>query len=253
MKYLLVDFMNSLHKVYYRGETVADLPEEFFTYINGVADTFGVGEIIFMIDGAKPYERALIYPEYKAQRPSLPEDFTAFKDAVKRLVKRTQTYYEQPGVEADDLIASFVNQNRETAKHIYILSTDLDLCQLTGGNVTQLKVIGEASWENLTPDYLEIRYGLKAHQIKDLKGIAGDSSDNYKGAKGIGDKWAIRLLDRYGSIESIYDLLDKGEELDELFPKGLKQKLLDSRESVYLCKNLATLRTDKCLTTPIQE
>ncbi|MCG6399593.1 DNA polymerase I, partial [Vibrio fluvialis] len=123
---------------------------------------------------------------------------------------------------------------------VVVLSGDRDLTQLATDHVkVDITVKGVSEIESYTPEHVAEKYdGLAPLQIIDMKGLAGDASDNIPGVTKIGEKTAIKLLKEYGSVEGIY------EHIDEMKPSKMKENLLNDKETAFLSKKLATIDVD---------
>ncbi|WP_406615886.1 5'-3' exonuclease H3TH domain-containing protein [Mycoplasmopsis hyopharyngis] len=178
--------------------------------------------------------RSQEFSEYKAGRQKAPEIiFEQFQWTKKILSSLAIPWIEKKGDEADDLIATLSTHNEGTNNIIY--SKDKDLLQLVNSNTSILK------YDSFNHEYIQINhenffdiFELEPSQIPDFKGLSGDSSDNLKGVKGIGDKTAIKLLNKYHTLENIYDHIDE-------LSASVKTKMLSEKPSAYMCKKLAIL------------
>ncbi len=187
-----------------------------------------------------PTFRHKIYAEYKAGRRPTPEDLLAqfphFKDVLRAMGLHV---LEMPGYEADDIqgtVAAYTKILPDT--HAYVLSGDRDLFQLIGDHTTVLY----AGTETVAFDrekFGEKYPGITPEQFVDLKALMGDSSDNIPGVTGVGEKTALKLMSTFGSLDGIYDNID-----DPSIAKGVREKLIVSRENAYLSQTLARIMTD---------
>src|SRR3989454_1634985 len=178
--------------------------------------------------------------QYKATRrptpPELSPQFPLTRDIVRAF---GIPIYEVQGVEADDVIGTLARQAREQGLHSTIVTGDLDALQLVNEDVfvlTSKRGVSEAIL--YTPDRVRERYGLEPIQTVDLKGLVGDVSDNIPGIRGIGEKTAIKLIQEFGSVESLV------ENRANVTPPKV-QKLLDQHwEQALLSKKMATILLD---------
>ncbi|MBO9596686.1 MAG: 5'-3' exonuclease, partial [Cohnella sp.] len=170
--------------------------------------------------------------------PEAPQDLIPQFDLVKDVVSG----FDIPnigmvGYEADDCIGTLSRQ-LSTHMDVYILTGDHDMLQLVDERV---KVVimkkGPSNYAVYDPETLLAEKQLTAKQFIDLKGLIGDTSDNYPGVRGIGEKTATKLLNDYASIEGIL------ENLAEL-PKGVRAKIEADVEMLHLCRELATILLD---------
>lgn len=185
-------------------------------------------------DRAEPTFRKIEYTEYKAQRTKAPDELFIQLNIVKELLKMGLNLTEEPGYEADDLIAC-LNAQKEAQDKVLIYSSDQDLLQLVDSNSSVIKPGTRKLGDTIfTPEKVIEKYELTPKQIIDFKAICGDPSDNLKGINGIGKKTAVKLIKEYKNLENIYQNLDK------LTPK-MKEKFEKDKEIAFLCKKMATL------------
>ncbi|SOH92996.1 DNA polymerase I [Monaibacterium marinum] len=174
-----------------------------------------------------------IYPQYKAQRPPMPEDLRPQMPLTREATRAFGLCcIEQEGWEADDLIATFACQARDAGARVTIISSDKDLMQLVGDGVEMMD-----GMKNVTigPDEVHAKFGVAPNRVIDVQSLAGDSVDNVPGAPGIGIKTAALLINEYGDVET---LLERASEIKQ--PKR-RQTLIDNAEQVRISKRLVTL------------
>ena len=189
-----------------------------------------------VMDGKGSSFRKALYENYKANRPTAPDDLKAQMGRVREVADAYAIpCYERDGVEADDLIASLTRIARARGHRVVIVSADKDLLQLVGDGVCMLdtmknKVFGPAATRE--------KLGVAPSQVRDYLSLTGDSSDNIPGVPSVGPKTAAELINTYGSLDGIYAALP------ELKKKALKQKLEEHRALAYLSRELVTLKDD---------
>ncbi len=187
--------------------------------------------IVFALESQTKTKRAEKLGEYKQNRKDAPKEMLLqIPIALEWLQKMGFTCVEVSGFEADDVIASLATISPYKTR---IYSKDKDFNQLLSDKIA----LFDGKTEFLVKDCVK-KYGILPSQFTDYQGIVGDSSDNYKGVKGIGSKNAKELLQRLGSLEKIYENLDLAKNL--LSPK-MYQALIQDKESAFLSKELATL------------
>ncbi len=187
--------------------------------------------IVFALESQTKTKRAEKLGEYKQNRKDAPKEMLLqIPIALEWLQKMGFTCVEVSGFEADDVIASLATLSPYKTR---IYSKDKDFNQLLSDKIA----LFDGKTEFLAEDCIK-KYGILPSQFTDYQGIVGDSSDNYKGVKGIGSKNAKELLQRLGSLEKIYENLDLAKNL--LSPK-MYQALIQDKESAFLSKELATL------------
>ena len=214
----VLGFCNTLHEV---------LSKEKPTYLGVAFDPHG------------PTFRSEAYDQYKAQREETPEDIRASVPIIKEVLKAMRIpVLEAEGFEADDVIGTLATKAGAEGIKTYMLTPDKDYGQLVGGNVVMYRPRHGGGYETLNADGVCQKYGIESTaQVIDLLGLMGDAADNIPGCPGVGEKTAVKLLQQFGSIDS---LLERTSEL-----KGaLKKKVEENAEQIKFSKFLATIRTD---------
>ncbi len=184
-------------------------------------------------------KRRQIYPEYKAGRKPAPPDFYAQIPILHELLEAFGwPLYELDDYEADDIMGAFTRQAEARGIETCLLTSDLDALQMVGP-LTKVYALknGLANIQEFDIDSFEEKNGIKAEQFLDLKALKGDSSDNLPGVPGIGEKTGIELLQRYGTLDAIY------EHLDEIKP-AVAKKLIDGKKLAYMSKEVGRIWTD---------
>lgn len=196
--------------------------------------------VLMALDHEKKTLRHDVFAEYKAGRKPMPEDLYTqlplIRDAINIMGINTLSL---AGIEADDIIGSYAKLMNENQIDVEIYSSDKDLLQLVNEHtVVNLFKTGISDIHRITKEnFATSFFGLQPHQVCDFKGISGDSSDNLIGVKGIGPKTAQELITKYGSLEGIYNSLDK------LTPSH-QEKFKNARNTAIMCKQLSTIQID---------
>jgi DNA polymerase I len=189
------------------------------------------------LDPPGPTFRDTLFTEYKATRTAMPDDLARQLPYVRRLFEALRTpTLEVPGYEADDVIATIVEQALKLEDlDIVIVTGDKDLLQLVGPRVRVLSVLGRTG-ERVVYDEAKVRerWGVAPGQIADVLALMGDSIDNIPGVKGVGEKTAVKLVDQFGSVERLYENLT-------LVQGKLRETLAVSRKQALLSRELATV------------
>lgn len=176
------------------------------------------------------------YPEYKANRDAPPPDLSQQIERVMEVLSAFEIpLLEHPGYEADDVIATLVRKGREQGLKVVIVSADKDLLQLVGDGVVMFDTMRDRVYG--VPETID-KFGVPPNQVRDALALMGDSSDNVPGVPSIGPKTAAKLLEKYGTLEGIY------ENLEAIKSKSQKAKLGDNKEQAFLSQELVTLRED---------
>ena len=194
-------------------------------------------------DRKAPTFRHLAYEGYKAQRKGMPDELAAQLPVIKDVLDAMNIpRYELDGWEADDLIGTIAARDTAAGWDTVIVTGDKDSLQLVTES-TRVKLVstrmGQTTTKEMTPDSFREQYGFDPIHIIDLKALMGDASDNIPGVKGIGEKTAMDLIQRYQSVSAIYAGLDTLEAK----PAVLK-KLAEGTEQAKLSYELATIHTD---------
>jgi len=194
---------------------------------------------IVSFDLGKPQFRFDAYPEYKAGRPSMPDDLRAQFPIVREICQMMgMPIRELEGYEADDVIGTLTKQATAADVDTMIVSGDLDGLQLVDDHVRLLTTrMGVAATVIYDEAKVMERYGLRPDQMLDYKALKGDTSDNIPGVPGVGEKTASSLLQQFGTLEGIY------ERLDEVKGK-LRDRLTEHRESAFMSREIGRILTD---------
>lgn len=211
---------------------------QFFRYLLNAIKTYEPTNVICCWDlGSKTF-RTDMYPNYKANRGVPPVELIPQFDLVKEVVHS----FDIPNIgienyEADDCIGTLAHLYKEDHT-INILTGDLDMLQLVSDNINIIIMRkGIGNYELFHQDNFFEKRGIYPEQYIDFKGLTGDSADNYPGVKGIGEKTAIRLLNKYETIENIFN------SIDSLTP-ALKRNIINDKEMLELSRELATIKCD---------
>ncbi len=183
--------------------------------------------------------RLEIYDQYKANRHAAPPSFYEQIPLLHELLDAFGwPLYEMDDYEADDLMGTLSQQANEQGITTIMISSDLDMLQLVDHD-TELYALkkGLANLEKFDVAAFEEKYGLKVEQFLDLKSLKGDASDNIPGVPGIGEKTAIALLQEFGSLDAIYDNLDKVK-------PAWRTKLEAGKDSAYMSRELGRIWCD---------
>lgn len=196
-------------------------------------------------DYGKKTFRNEMFANYKGTRkPTPPELKSQFPILKELLLQMGIKYVEQEGIEADDIIGTLT---KKFDTENIIVTGDKDSFQLINNNTCVMftkKGISETINYNL--DQLFNDYGLKPYQIIELKALMGDSSDNIPGVGGVGEKTALSLLNKYETLQGVYD------HIDEITGK-LKEKLVADKDVAFLSKQLATINTNCNINCKLEE
>jgi len=212
-----------------------------------------------VFDSRTPTFRHKMYSEYKATRQKAPDDLHAQVPLVEEFLAALNIpCLRSDGYEADDIIATLAKKCQEEKRQCYILSYDKDLLQLVGNGTFELRpaktqknsaprgapssaaASGQNTgpvWEIIGPAEVKAEWGVPPEKILDLLSLVGDASDNVPGVRGIGEKTALEYIQRYGSLDGIYENI-----------AGLGgsrgKKIAEGKESAYFSQSLIRLETN---------
>ncbi len=206
----------------------------FTSMIIKLLNDFETRNIVIVFDGGGKNFRHALYPEYKANRPPLPEDLRVQLPLVREVAESFNlSILEKVGVEADDIIATVAKLAAKQNKPAIVVSADKDLFQLIDG---EIKLYDPVNNKFVTNEDVENKFGVKASQVRDYLSIVGDKSDNIPGVAGIGAKGAADLLTQYVSLANIFDNIDMVESVKR------RQSLIDNKDMAMLSWELVGLR-----------
>lgn len=205
--------------------------------------------IAVVFDTKEPTFRHQMFKEYKATREKMPEDMASQLDRLKDIVRAFNVpVVEQPGYEADDIIGTLARRAEREDVITYMVTGDKDFMQLITPRIKMLRPgKGGEEAEVLDEQAVLEKFGVRPSQVVDVLALIGDKSDNIPGVPGIGEKTAIPLIQKYGSLEALY------EHVDEIPQKALREKLINNRELAFLSKQLVTIHTDVPVTINFHE
>jgi DNA polymerase I len=191
-----------------------------------------------VFDSGEETARHREFAAYKAHRPAMPDEMA---EQLPVIFEATEALgikmIVEPGIEADDLIASLARKANAAGLDATIVTGDKDFLQLLSDHIRIIRPEkGTALEEGIGPEFCRERFGLEPERVIDLLSLMGDSSDNIPGVRGIGEKTALKLLHDFGSLDAVY------ERLDEVKPEHVREKLRSGAESARLSRELVTLR-----------
>ena len=196
--------------------------------------------VICAFDLSGPTFRHEAFADYKATRQKMPDDLRDQFPRVRELVEAFRIpIYELQGFEADDVIGTLTRQAEARDLETTIVSGDLDMLQLVTDRTCVMTTRGGVQMTvTYDPATVHERYGLAPARMIDFKALKGDTTDNIPGIPGVGDKTASKLLQDFGTLEGVY------EHLDRVKPDSLRAKLEGHREQVLASRELVTIHRD---------
>jgi len=252
---IVIDANSVIHRAFHalpalstkKGEMMGAVYGFLLVFLRAIKE-FQPDFVISAFDTAKPTFRHKKYKEYKAKRPPMPEEL---KDQIPKAEEALLAFgvpvLEKEGFEADDIIGTisrlFPKKQALPKLKTIILSGDLDLLQLVDEQ-TRVYLLRKGVKDIVLYDKELVKerfQGLTPHQILDYKALRGDPSDGIPGVTGIGEKTAIELLLKFGSLKNIYqEIEEKTVRAKSLKPK-LKETLIQYKEQAFLSKSLAQI------------
>ena len=187
-------------------------------------------------DVGKPTFRHQKFEEYKGQRKPMPDDLIAQLPLIKQLLAAYRIpVFEQAGYEAEDVLATIARQITTQDVSVYLVTGDKDALQLVNSHVKVYNPHHDKEAPVLDAAAVKARYGLGPESMVDLMALMGDAVDNIPSVPGIGEKTAVQLLQRFGTLERLY------AHLDEVEQPARRQALANHREQVQLSRELAQI------------
>lgn len=203
---------------------------------------FSSERIAVIFDAKGKTFRDDMYSEYKANRPSMPQELRDQIEPLHQIIRAMGLpLICVPGVEADDVIGTLSSQASKEGMPVLISTGDKDMAQLVDDHVTLINTM-----TNVVMDREGVieKFGLPPELIIDYLALMGDKVDNIPGVPGVGDKTAVALLQGLGNLETIYQNLDKIAELSFRGSKTMAKKLLDNKDNADMSYQLATIKLD---------
>ena len=192
--------------------------------------------LVVAFDSPDKTFRHKIYPDYKANREAPPEELAKQFPYFEPLV---QAYglssVRRPGFEADDIIGTLAKKGTQEELEVVIVSGDKDMMQLISPNVYMLDTMKNKKF--MDKEVVE-KFGVQADKVVEVMGLMGDSSDHIPGVAGIGPKIAAELIQKFGSIESLY------KQINEVEKKKVKEKLEHDKENAFMSRELVSIDTE---------
>ncbi len=221
----------------------------FLNILNKLLDEENPDALCVTFDRKAPTFRHLAYEGYKAQRKGMPDELASQMPLLKEVLAAMNIpMYELDGWEADDLIGTISARDTAAGWDTVVVTGDKDSLQLVTERTTVKLVstrMGRTTTKDMTPDSFREEYGFDPIHIIDLKALMGDASDNIPGVRGVGEKTAMALIRRYGSIHSLYAAMPSPEMAPgETAKPGVVKKLAEGEEDARMSFDLATIHTD---------
>ncbi len=192
-----------------------------------------------------------IYPQYKANRPPMPDELRQQVEPIHSIVQAMGLpLLIIDGVEADDVIGTLAAQAEARQLDVVVSTGDKDMAQLVNGRVTLVNTMTETV---LDSNAVLEKFGIPPERIVDFLALMGDKVDNIPGVPGVGEKTALALLQGLGGLDEIYAQLDAVAGLEFRGAKSMGAKLEAERDSAFLSRELATIKTDVALPLEVSD
>lgn len=246
---ILVDGSSYLYRAYYAPPHLTNSQGEPTGAVYGVVNMlksllrqFKPSEMAVVFDAKGKTFRDELFEQYKAHRPSMPDDLRSQVAPLHALVKAMGLpLIIIEGVEADDVIGTLAKKASAEGRHVLISTGDKDMAQLVDDKVTLINTMTDTV---LDPAGVVDKFGVGPELIIDFLALMGDKVDNIPGVPGVGEKTALGLLQGIGGMDALYENLDKIAELSFRGAKTMAKKLEENEEQARLSYLLATIKTD---------
>ncbi|OIQ47528.1 MAG: DNA polymerase I [Gammaproteobacteria bacterium MedPE] len=247
--FVLVDGSSYLFRAFFAPPHLTNSKGEATGAVYGVINMlrslinqYKPSNMVVVFDAKGPTFRNDMYSEYKANRPPMPDDLRIQIEPLHDLIKAMGIpLISIPGVEADDVIGTLAMQASKQGIHTLISTGDKDMAQLVDDNVTLINTMTNTI---LDREGVIEKFGVPPELIIDFLGLMGDSSDNIPGVPKVGEKTALGMLQGIGSVNDIYDNIDKLATLSFRGAKTIGKRMLEHEEMARLSYKLATIKLD---------
>ncbi|WP_426608192.1 DNA polymerase I [Pantoea anthophila] len=255
---ILVDGSSYLYRAYHAFPPLTNSAGEPTGAMYGVLNMlksllaqYNPSHVAVVFDAKGKTFRDELFEHYKSHRPPMPDDLRAQIEPLHEMVRAMGLpLLAVSGVEADDVIGTLALEAEKKGRSVLISTGDKDMAQLVSPGITLINTMTNTI---LGPEEVEQKYGVPPALIIDFLAMMGDSSDNIPGVPGVGEKTAQALLQGLGSMQTIYENLDKVADLSFRGAKTMATKLEQNREVAFLSYQLATIKTDVELAQPCEE
>ena len=246
---ILIDGSSYLYRAYHAAPNFTNSDGEPTGAIYGVVNMlrsmlrqFSTDRIAVIFDAKGKTFRDEIYPEYKANRPPMPDDLRGQIEPLHAVIKAMGLpLIAISGVEADDVIGTLATQASKQGMPVLISTGDKDMAQLVDQHVTLINTMTDVVMDAAG---VEEKFGIGPELIIDYLALMGDKVDNIPGVPGVGEKTAKALLQGIGGLNALYANLDDIAPLGFRGSKTMAKKLLDNKEAAYMSYELATIKLD---------
>ena len=257
-KLFLVDAMAHIYRAFFapmvRMNAPSGMPTKvpflFNNILRRLLKDYQPDYVGVVFDTSKPTFRDKLFEKYKAHRAPMPDELSQQIPYVRRLCEGLRLpILEYDGYEADDVLGALAGQAAKQKLDVLLITNDKDMMQLVGDGIRVLRAGTGGIKNDVIVDAARVKeiLGVTPEQVVDYMALFGDSIDNIPGAKGIGEKGAAELIQKYGNVESA---LDHAAEVPN---KRYREALQQQREQVLLSKQLARIATDVPVTLELDK
>ncbi|ANQ15794.1 DNA polymerase I [Vibrio natriegens] len=246
---ILIDGSSYLYRAFHaypgtmsNGEIPTNAVYGVVNMLRSMMRQFASDRIAVVFDAKGKTFRDDMYPEYKANRPPMPDDLRCQIEPLHNVIRAMGLpLICVPGVEADDVIGTLAYQASQKGMPVLISTGDKDMAQLVDDNITLINTM-----TNVVMDREGVieKFGIPPELIIDYLALMGDKVDNIPGVPGVGDKTATALLQGIGGLTKLYENLDDIAPLGFRGSKTMAKKLVDNKENAMLSYELATIKLD---------
>ncbi|MEK6650990.1 MAG: 5'-3' exonuclease H3TH domain-containing protein, partial [Bacteroidota bacterium] len=197
----------------------------FITFLNRILNESLPDYVAVAFDTPQPTFRHEAYPAYKATREKMPDDMVSQLGPLKDIIRAHRIpLLEMPGFEADDIIGTLARKAEKQGLRVFVVSSDKDFMQLVSPHISLYRPGKQGGdLETVGHDGVREKFGVTPDKVIEVLALTGDSSDNIPGVPGIGEKTAIPLIQKYGTLERLY------QHVEEIPQKGVRSKLIEHR------------------------
>ncbi len=246
---ILIDGSSYLYRAYHAAPNFTNSDGEPTGAVYGVVNMlrsmlrqFSTEHIAVIFDAKGKTFRDDMFPEYKANRPPMPDDLRGQIEPLHAVIKAMGLpLISISGVEADDVIGTLATQASQQGMPVLISTGDKDMAQLVDQNITLINTMTDVVMD---PAGVVDKFGIGPELIIDYLALMGDKVDNIPGVPGVGEKTAKALLTGIGGLDALYDNLDDIAPLGFRGSKTMAKKLLDNKDAAYMSYKLATIKLD---------
>ncbi|GHA61417.1 DNA polymerase I [Photobacterium aphoticum] len=249
---ILIDGSSYLYRAFHaypgtmsNGEIPTNAVYGVVNMLRSMMRQFASDRIAVVFDAKGKTFRDDMYPEYKANRPPMPDDLRCQIEPLHNVIRAMGLpLICIPGVEADDVIGTLAYQASQQGMPVLISTGDKDMAQLVDDNITLINTMTNVVMDR---DGVIEKFGIPPELIIDYLALMGDKVDNIPGVPGVGEKTATALLQGIGGLSTLYERLDDIAALGFRGSKTMAKKLVDNKDNAMLSYELATIKLDVAL------